>query len=137
MNRRMILIAAVVIAAAFVIYRAVMPPPEQASGAPLVNVAMPDLSPAAREGKVLFDRSCAACHGDNAAGRDGLGPPLIHKIYEPGHHADVSFHLAATNGVRSHHWTFGDMPPVEGIADDEIDRIVVYIREVQRANGIN
>jgi hypothetical protein len=29
------------------------------------------------------------------------------------------------------------MPPVEGISDQEIADITFYIRELQRANGIN
>mgnify|MGYP005998193611 CR=1 FL=1 len=71
------------------------------------------------------------------AGRDGLGPPLIHKIYEPGHHGDMSFQLAAMNGVRAHHWAFGNMPAVEGITPSDITNITTYVRAIQRANGIN
>ena len=84
-----------------------------------------------------FEAKCSACHGVNAAGRDGSGPPLIHKIYEPSHHGDGAFLVAATNGVRQHHWSFGNMPPVEGITQAEVKSIVTYVREVQRANGID
>jgi mono/diheme cytochrome c family protein len=99
-------------------------------------VTVPELSETANEGEAAFNRLCASCHGRNAAGQDGVAPPLIHKIYEPGHHGDASFLLAARNGVRAHHWPFGNMPPVEGITDPEIAEIVVYVRELQRANGI-
>ncbi len=61
-------------------------------------------------GKRLFEKFCAVCHGD-LKGSD-KGPPLLHRIYEPSHHADASFQLAAKNGVRAHHWQFGDMAPV-------------------------
>ena len=44
--------------------------------------------------------------------------------------------VAAKNGVRQHHWPFGNMPPVEGITDSEISNIIAYVRTVQRANGI-
>ncbi len=100
------------------------------------EVVVPNLSPAALNGKVAFEENCAACHGPNAAGGD-KGPPLVHKIYEPGHHGDQSFWLAVRNGARSHHWRFGDMPPVEGVSDAEIRWIVTYVRELQRANGID
>lgn len=76
-------------------------------------------------------------HGADATGQEGVAPPLVHKIYEPSHHGDQAFFLAAKQGVRAHHWRFGDMPPVEGITDPEIERIVTYIRTLQRANGIN
>jgi mono/diheme cytochrome c family protein len=86
---------------------------------------------------LAFDANCASCHGANAAGQDGVAPPLVHIIYEPNHHGDASFLLAAKNGVRAHHWPFRDMPAVQNITDDSIALIVTYVRELQRANGIN
>lgn len=107
------------------------------AGVPLVAVQVPALSAAGQEGETLFNTNCAQCHGVNAAGRDGAGPPLIHKIYEPGHHGDAAFLVAAKQGVRAHHWPFGNMPPVDGIKDADVAQIVGYVRELQRANGIN
>ncbi|MCX2724259.1 cytochrome c [Roseibium salinum] len=106
-------------------------------GAALVAVTVPDLSSRALEGRALFQENCAACHGEKAGGRNGMGPPLVHKIYEPGHHADGAFLLAVMRGVRAHHWPFGDMPPVENVTDKDVEKIVAYVRELQRANGIN
>jgi mono/diheme cytochrome c family protein len=111
-------------------------PSSQSTGGSLAQVKVPTLSAIAQRGNSMFDKNCATCHGKNAAGIDGSGPPLIHKIYEPGHHGDQAFLLAARRGVRSHHWKFGNMPAVENISDDEIGQIVIYIREVQRANDI-
>ena len=107
------------------------------SGAPMVAVTVPELTVAAERGKVAFDASCASCHGVNAAGQEGIAPPLVHKIYEPGHHGDASFFRAAKAGVRAHHWPFGDMPPVAAVTEEELAAIVLYIRELQRANGID
>ena len=87
-------------------------------------------------GQLAFERSCIECHGKNAAGGTGKGPPLIHPIYEPGHHPDTAFLRAAFQGVPAHHWNFGDMPPVDGITQREVELISTYVREVQRANGI-
>lgn len=87
-------------------------------------------------GKRGFDAVCAKCHGTNAQGREGSGPPLVHKIYEPSHHGDMAFLLAAQNGVRSHHWKFGNMPPVEGVTQADVKNIVAYVRALQRENGI-
>lgn len=107
-------------------------------GSPMVEVVLPEaLSSNAEIGKLAFEAKCADCHGVNAAGQEGVAPPLVHKIYEPSHHGDGSFLLAAKNGVRAHHWRFGDMPPVEGITDGDVKMIVAYVRELQRANGIN
>ena len=101
----------------------------------IAGVTVPELSGAAAEGAGLFTLYCLACHGENAAGSD-KGPPLIHKYYEPGHHPDQAFLVAALCGVRRHHWKFGNMPPVEGISQDEVIRIVTFVRAVQRDNGI-
>ncbi len=86
-------------------------------------------------GTDIFNKNCAKCHGMKGAGTD-KGPPLVHKIYRSGHHSDLSFRFAVQNGVRAHHWMFGDMPPIEGVADDGIEEIIKYIRMLQRQAGI-
>ncbi|MBO6604565.1 MAG: c-type cytochrome [Roseicyclus sp.] len=109
-----------------------------AQGAPMVEVRLPDsLSGRAQIGQRAFEVTCAVCHSGNAAAREGIAPPLVHRIYEPGHHADEAFQRAVQYGVRAHHWEFGNMPPVEGVTRADVMAITVYIRELQRANGIN
>ncbi|UWQ57785.1 cytochrome c [Leisingera caerulea] len=146
MNKNLAIVAAAAVAAAsaYFIYRStgindatgqrsVLEP-----GAPLAAVQLPpDLSEAATIGKRAFDAACAECHGDNAAGRNSMGPPLVHKIYEPSHHGDAAFLLAVRNGVRAHHWDFGSMPAQQGPTDGDVKGITQYVRELQRANGIN
>jgi mono/diheme cytochrome c family protein len=102
---------------------------------PADEIVVPKLSSPAQMGKIAFDENCAACHGPKASGTEN-GPPLIHRIYEPSHHADFAFVRAARQGVKAHHWRFGDMAPVEGVTDKQIEWITRYVREVQRANGI-
>ncbi len=103
----------------------------------LASVTLPDsLTASEQRGERSFNATCAACHGINAQGLEGNGPPLVHKIYEPGHHGDMAFLVAVTNGVRAHHWKFGNMPPVKGITKAEVADIVAYVRALQRANGI-
>lgn len=103
--------------------------------AQIVSVKVPVLSAVALQGKAAFDANCAPCHGANAAGTD-KGPPFIHDIYNPGHHADGAFFLAAKLGVRQHHWRFGDMPPQPQVSEAQLAAIVQYVRELQAANGI-
>lgn len=101
----------------------------------LATVTIPDFTEEQATGMALFDGNCAACHGTNAAGSD-QGPPLVHRVYEPSHHGDMAFVLAARQGVRAHHWRFGNMPAVEGVTDDDVAKITAYVRALQRANGI-
>ena len=85
------------------------------------------------EGK--FAANCAACHGARGVGTK-QGPPLVHKIYEPNHHADMAFFRAAENGVRAHHWEFGNMPKIEGVTPADVEQIIRYVRWLQREAGI-
>jgi mono/diheme cytochrome c family protein len=108
-----------------------------ANGA-IVSVSLPvQLSDQEQMGNRAYDAVCAACHGVNAQGQEGVAPPLVHRIYEPNHHSDMAFVLAAQNGVRAHHWKFGNMPPVEGVTKADVLNIVAYVRALQRENGIN
>ena len=103
----------------------------------LAAITLPnELSEQAKIGQVGFESNCAACHGLNAAGRDGVAPPLVHVIYEPNHHGDEAFQRAVAMGVRGHHWPFGNMPPVTGLNRSDVAMIVAYVRELQWANGI-
>ena len=107
-------------------------------GDPIAKVKIPSvLSANAEIGKQIFEAACAACHGVNASGQKGVAPPLVHKIYEPGHHGEGAFLSAAKNGVTAHHWNFGKMPPVSGITGGDVKMVVAYIRELQRENGID
>ena len=87
------------------------------------------------KGEALFNTKCAPCHGIGAKGTDH-GPPFLSKIYEPSHHGDQSFHRAVQQGVQAHHWTFGNMPKIEGVAEQEVNEIVAYVRWLQRQAGI-
>lgn len=100
-----------------------------------VQVKVPRLSATASAGKLAFDANCAVCHGQNAGGTD-KGPPLVHDIYNPGHHPDASFENAVRRGVRQHHWLFGNMPPLPQVSGEQIPQVVRYVRELQQANGI-
>ncbi|MGH7167497.1 MAG: c-type cytochrome [Nitrospiraceae bacterium] len=88
-----------------------------------------------RTGEAKFNANCARCHGERAGGT-AQGPPLVHKIYEPNHHGDPAFQRAAANGVRAHHWKFGDMPKIEGVTPEDVQQIIHYVRWLQRQAGI-
>lgn len=95
----------------------------------------PGLMPNPATGKPLFLAHCASCHGADLRGTD-KGPPLLHRIYEPSHHADIAFQMAVANGVRQHHWKFGDMKPVPGVSPDDVAHITAWVRAAQRKVGI-
>jgi mono/diheme cytochrome c family protein len=98
-------------------------------------VQIPELSAEGRAGRLAFEANCIPCHGEHAMGGP-TGPPLVDPIYRPAHHADITFTLAIRRGVRAHHWRFGDMPPQSSIGEADVRNITRYVRELQRANGI-
>lgn len=103
------------------------PPPPQGAASP----APAEL----RDGEQKFTANCSACHGAGGVGTK-QGPPLVHKVYEPNHHGDVAFLRAAANGVKSHHWQFGDMPKIDAVKPDDVEQIVKYVRWLQKQAGI-
>ncbi|MGI9625890.1 MAG: c-type cytochrome [Longimicrobiales bacterium] len=89
-----------------------------------------------RDGEALFTVGCVQCHGPLASGSE-LGPPLVHTVYRPAHHADAAFQLAVLRGVRAHHWGFGDMPPQPNVTSEMATAITGYVRWLQRQVGID
>ena len=105
------------------------------SGTPVAQSASSKVPVEFQPGEGKFNNFCARCHGAEAMGTK-QGPPLVHKIYEPSHHGDAAFQRAAANGVRAHHWQFGDMPKIDGVKSEDVDQIVKYVRWLQRQAGI-
>jgi mono/diheme cytochrome c family protein len=93
-----------------------------------------DSAAASGEGAARYAETCAVCHGDDLRGT-AQGPSHLSMVYEPGHHSDESFRSAIANGSPRHHWDFGDMPPVAGLDDEQVDAIIAFVREVQEREG--
>jgi mono/diheme cytochrome c family protein len=88
-----------------------------------------------QSGEAKFNANCAVCHGQQGVGTN-QGPPLVHKIYEPNHHGDPAFQMAAANGVKAHHWEFGNMPRIDAVSREDVDQIIKYVRWLQKQAGI-
>lgn len=86
-------------------------------------------------GQSIFSSRCVLCHGESGTGSK-QGPPLVHNIYRPDHHGDYSIERAVKFGVRSHHWGFGNMPPILGMSPKDIQLVTAYIRQEQIKAGI-
>ena len=86
-------------------------------------------------GESKFKANCSVCHGVGGVGTS-QGPPLVHKIYEPNHHGDATFQRAAANGVKAHHWEFGNMPKIDAVTPEDVDQIIKYVRWLQKQAGI-
>jgi mono/diheme cytochrome c family protein len=133
MNRRLRLAAGFVSVILIVGACADPPPSSEEQIADIVRAASIPMELSA--GETAYTANCATCHGERGLGTE-RGPPFINIIYEPAHHADIAFTMAAERGVQAHHWNFGNMPPVPAVSTEQVAQIVAYIRYLQRQVGI-
>lgn len=85
-------------------------------------------------GAIVYANNCASCHGADLRGTDE-GPSQLSIVYEPNHHPDAAYRTAIANGTPQHHWNFGDMPPVEGLSDSEVEAVIGWVRSEQQRQG--
>jgi ubiquinol-cytochrome c reductase cytochrome c subunit len=82
------------------------------------------LSPAAVEGKALFDNSCISCHGRNAEGVEGRGPSLIGVGS-----ASVEFQVGTGRMPLARQEAQAAQKPVQ-FTGPEIDQMGQYVQEL-------
>ena len=128
-NKVILLVAVSIIGLMLFIYRDEWPDLQKPPGRNLLP--SPDFRADIFRGEKNYQESCARCHGTNLVGTD-KGPSLLDDVYKPSHHADLSFFYAVKNGVRQHHWKFGDMPIITGVSPERTSDIVAYVRHMQR-----
>ena len=113
----------------------VAPACSQSGGEPKTSGMVASAPAEFREGEQKFNTNCSRCHGIGGVGTN-QGPTFLHKVYEPNHHGDVAFQRAAANGVKAHHWQFGDMPKIDAVKPEDVDDIVKYVGWLQKQSGI-
>ena len=89
----------------------------------------------AQQSRIAFASECAGCHGRRARGTE-RGPDLIHPDYGPSARSDAQFRRAVREGMPARRGGYGDMPPVEGVSERRLERMIAFLRELQRADGI-
>ena len=85
-------------------------------------------------GRVAFASDCAGCHGRLARGT-ARGPDLIRPEYGPAAVSDDRFRRAVRRGTPAVNGSAG-MPAVHGVPERRLGQMTVFLREMQRANGI-
>lgn len=85
-------------------------------------------------GLAAFAGECARCHGRLAEGTD-RAPNLIHRDYGPGARSDAQFRRAVRRGMPARDG-YGAMPAFPDVTERRLARMIAFVRELQRANGI-
>jgi len=91
----------------------------------------PTLTPV-EQGRQLYDRYCAECHGPRGIGTQE-GPSLLDPRYFADQTDDTAFLVSTTEGVEATDTRFDGMAPIPAVSHSEVARITLYIRELQRA----
>ncbi|NOY55344.1 MAG: cytochrome c [Actinobacteria bacterium] len=77
-------------------------------------------------GRQVYGMLCASCHGDELGGRFG---PALGPGSDAANMTDDFYRFTIEHGL-------GRMPSFgSSLTDDQIDRVVAYLREVQAATG--
>lgn len=101
------------------------------------TVTIPQLSEAGLRGRQVFATSCQECHGIDGAGGTRTGPPLIHPMYRENLYPDFVLKKVIREGKREKNWRFGPMKAIEGLSDQQVDDVAIFIRAAQVASGID
>ena len=86
-------------------------------------------------GRLAFERECASCHGPTGGGTEN-GPNLIAARYGPSEMADALIRGAVLNGMPKRSAAHPGMPALPQLRPPELDSILRFLREIQRANDI-
>lgn len=93
------------------------------------------LCAAAGDGKGLYDKECAKCHGTDGKGATKMGKKYNAKDYTDAKVQDALSDEAAFKAIKE---GFKDksgktlMKPSEGISDDDIKAMVTYMRKFKK-----
>ncbi|GBC87951.1 hypothetical protein HRbin13_00063 [bacterium HR13] len=98
---------------------------------------------AAQEGRKLwFANGCNGCHGGTGGG--GMCPPVINKVWVYGKSDAVLFNLIKLGSVELRNKyglvrigrenVVGDMPPFSSLSDEEIWKLITYIRSIYKGD---
>jgi mono/diheme cytochrome c family protein len=88
----------------------------------------------AEEGKALYDKQCAKCHGEDGKGETKMGKKLGAKDYtdpkvQEEMKDDAAF-KAVKEGLKKDDKTL--MKPAEGVTDDQIKGLIAYMRTFKK-----
>ena len=94
-------------------------------------LAIPALSAVAADGKAIYEKDCAKCHGKDGKGVTVMGKKVGAKNYTDAKVQDALTDAAAIKAVKEGYKDKDGkviMKPADGTSDDDIKAVVAYLR---------
>ena len=98
-------------------------------------LALPALSVCAAEGKAIYEKECAKCHGADGKGQTSIGKRNGAKDYTDPKVQEELKDEAAIKAVKEGYKTKEGkvvMKPAEGMSDDDVKAVVAYMRTFKK-----
>jgi cytochrome c553 len=98
-------------------------------------LALPVLSASAADGKELYEKDCAKCHGADGKGETKMGKKLGAKDYTDAKVQDELKDEAAIKAVKEGYKDKDGkviMKPAEGMSADDIKGVVAFMRKFKK-----
>ena len=98
-------------------------------------LAIPGLSALAADGKGVYEKDCAKCHGPDGKGQTAMGKRSGAKDYtDPKVQAELKDEAAIKAVKEGYKSKEGKvvMKPAEGLSDDDVKAVVAYMRTFKK-----
>jgi len=98
-------------------------------------LAIPALSLCAADGKALYEKDCAKCHGADGKGETKMGKKSGAKDYTDAKVQDELKDEAAVKAIKEGYKDKDGkvvMKPAEGLSDEDIKALVAYMRTFKK-----
>lgn len=99
-------------------------------------INIPELSQNQAEGREIFNRVCAKCHGVDGTGDTKIGPPLMHPYNRKEVLNDERFLKVIRQGTPEDKWKYGHMPAQIEVSDDDAKKILDFYNALRVVNKL-